>query len=147
MAFLDKLKFNLWDSPTTVIDLIDRWKPRGCKTEKDYELSLYEFLHKELGETQITKQYAHGRVRADLVVAAKVIIELKTNLDSTGKFQRLIGQMSAYEEWDGKVVILLTGKTDENLLKELKSQMKKLNERAGGLLVISSGTKFYLSEK
>ena len=102
MGFFDKLKFDLWSDSSAVQDLIEKWKPRGCKTEKDFELSLYKFLHDELGDTQITKQYARGRIRADLVVADKVIIELKFNLDSTGKFQRLVGQLTAYGEWDAK---------------------------------------------
>jgi hypothetical protein len=85
-------------NPADLRDLIGKWKPRSCKSEKDYENSLYEFLHKELGDTQITKQYARGRIRADIVISEKVIIELKTNLDSTGKYQRLIGQLAAYEK-------------------------------------------------
>ena len=146
MGFLDKLKFDLWDRSTAVTDLINRWKPRGCKTEKDFELSLYDFLHKELGETQITKQFARGRIRADLVVAEKVIVELKTNLDSTGKFQRLIGQLAAYEEWDGSVIVLLTGTTDQNLLKELKLHTDKLNSKRIGP-IIGGGSKFQIVEK
>ena len=41
MAFLEKLRFNLWDGKEMVERLVDEWKPRRCATEKDYEKSLY----------------------------------------------------------------------------------------------------------
>ena len=125
MGLLDKLKFNLWDDADAIVGLISKWQPKKCATEKDYEKSLYDYLHKELGDVQITRQYARGRVRADLAAADKVIIELKTNLDTTSKLQRLIGQLNGYESWEGRVVILLTGKTDPNLRKELDRFIKK----------------------
>jgi len=59
------------------------------------------------------------------VIADKVIIELKTNLNTTSKLQRLIGQLELYENWDGGVVILLIGETDLNLRKELNRFVKK----------------------
>ncbi|MGH7952280.1 MAG: hypothetical protein ACREFE_10225 [Limisphaerales bacterium] len=129
--------------------LIEKWKPRGCKTEKDFELSLYKFLHKALEDVQITKQYARGRIRADLVVAGKFIIELKINLDTTSKYQRLIGQLAAYESWEGLVIILLTGITDKNLFKELKTHIEKNNEVIAGSLATFFGAdaKFLLIEK
>lgn len=94
MGLLDKLKFQAWDSVDAIVSLLEKWEPEGCKTEKDFEKSLYTYLHTELGDVQITKQFAHGRIRADLAVGDKVIIELKNNLDSTAKYQRLVGQIA-----------------------------------------------------
>ncbi len=119
MSLSDKLKFRFWSDVDAVVSLFEKWTPGAFRTEKEYESSLYEFLHKELGDIQVTKQFASGRIRADLVVADKIIIELKHNLNSTGKYQRLIGQIETYKEWSGRTVILLTGKTDPNLRKEL----------------------------
>jgi hypothetical protein len=121
MGFLQKLRFEYLDPEDMVLSAIKRWKPRACETEKQYENSLYDFLHKEFPDIQITKQFANGRVRADIVVGGKIIIELKNNLDTTAKYQRLMGQLMAYEEWDGQVFVLLTGKTDPNLRKQLSS--------------------------
>jgi hypothetical protein len=137
------------NSASSFKTLIDKWKPRGCKSEKDFELSLYEFLHKSLGDVQITKQYARGRIRADLVVMDKFIIELKMNLDTTSKYQRLIGQLAAYELWEGLVIILLTGITDKNLLKELKTHIKKVNEKIADPMATFFGAdeNFLLMEK
>jgi len=125
MSFLEKLKFHAWDSVGVVVSHLQKWRPRGCSTEKDFEKSLFKYLHEKLPEIQVTKQYAQGRIRADLMVGGKVIIELKHNLNSTAKYQRLIGQLTEYRDWDGRVVILLTGETDPNLRKELRSFLRR----------------------
>lgn len=91
MGLLDKLKFQAWDEVAAVVSLIHKWKP----------------------------DHAQGRTRADLCVAGKVIVELKNDLDTTGKYQRLVGQLAEYKQWDGRVVVLLTGTTDPNLRKQL----------------------------
>jgi hypothetical protein len=124
MAFFEKLKFAL-DKVGMVSGLLQKWTPRRCKTEKDYENSLYDFLHRELEGIQVTKQFAKGRIRADLVIGERVIVELKDNLDTTAKYQRLIGQLEEYQNWDGPVVIVLTGTTDPNLRKGLTAYVKK----------------------
>ncbi len=125
MGLFDKVKFHVGDSVKFVISKIENWKPRNCKTEKDYENSLYKFLHEELDDFQITKQYAKGRIRADLVIGDRVIVELKYNLNTTGKYQRLIGQLAEYKDWDGRTILLLTGETDINLRKQIDIYLKK----------------------
>lgn len=105
--------------------MIERWEPGVCKIEKNYEKSLYNFLHNELEEIQVTKQYARGRIKADLVIGDKVIIEIKNNLNTTGKYQRLIGQIAEYREWEGSILIILVGETDQNLNKQLKKFLNK----------------------
>ena len=122
MALFERLRFKYWDPLGMVTSLIREWRPVRCRTEKDYEKSLYSFLHKRLEDIQITKQYARGRIRADLAIGEKVIVELKNNLNTTAKYQKLIGQLTQYEEeWNGQIIILLTGSTDPNLRKELKN--------------------------
>lgn len=125
MGFLDKLKFKMWDDVGAVVDVIAKWQPGKLKDEKAYEKSLYAYLHEVFGDTQITKQFAQGRLRADLKIGDTVIVEMKHNLDSTAKLQRLLGQLSLYDEWRGRVVVLLTGETEPNLLKELKRFIEK----------------------
>jgi len=124
MGFLQKLRFQFLDPDDMVWSAIKRWRPRGCETERQYEKSLYDFLHREFPDIQVTKQFASGRIRADIVVGGKIIIEMKNNLDTTGKYQRLMGQLMAYEEWDGQVFVILTGKTDPNLRKQLNDHAK-----------------------
>jgi hypothetical protein len=103
VGFVDKLKFHL-GSVGVVLSMLEKWNPRGCKSEKEFENSLYKFLHQEMKDFQIT---------------------LKYNLDSTSKFQRLLGQIAEYKNWDGPIVILLTGETEPNLKKQLEGYIRK----------------------
>lgn len=128
MGFFERLRFKFLDPVGMISSLIKEWKPIRCKTEKDYEKSLYSFLHKRLEDTQITKQYAKARIRADLVVGDRVIIELKNNLNTTAKYQKLIGQITEYKEWDGEIIIVLTGERDANLYKELMKYAAEEND-------------------
>jgi len=148
MGLLEKVKFAAWDDAGAVVDLIKKWLPSECKTEKDYEESLYLFLHSELGAVQITKQFGHGRIKADLAVGKKVILELKHKLDSTAKLQRLIGQLEGYRELEKTVIVLLTGKTDPNLLKELQERLEEMNHRNfNPIATLGSYKQFLLVEK
>jgi hypothetical protein len=148
MGLLDVLKFRVATNAGAVTDLIKKWKPENCKSEKDFEKSLYEFLHVELGDgIQITKQFARGRMKADIVVDDKVIIELKFKLDTTAKYQRLIGQLETYRGWEGSIIVLLTEKTEPNLRKELIKKIDELNNREFNPLFLVTDDQFRLVEK
>ena len=103
-------------------------EPGTLKTEAQYEKSLYDFLHDNLESIQVTKQYARGRIRADIVVNDDVIVEMKNNLDTTGKMQRLVGQLETYKKWDGSIIVLVCGTIESNLRKELKGVIKAIND-------------------
>ncbi len=45
VSFLDKLRFKVWDSVGVVISKLEAWRPRACQTEKNFERSLYKYLH------------------------------------------------------------------------------------------------------
>ena len=113
-----------WDPSGTVVSLIERWAPFECSAEKDYENSLYEFLHRELPDVQITKQYAMGRVRADMYIGGKVILEVKTDLNRKGEYQRLLGQILELKVRDEWIVVVLTGNTDPHFPKALREHFK-----------------------
>ena len=102
-----------------VAALIEEWSPQRFRTEKAYEISLYCYLHDNLTDYQVTRQYARGRVRADIVVEDHVVLEIKNNLESTTKYHRLIGQLSEFRNWSGHIIIVLCGDTDRNIRKEL----------------------------
>jgi hypothetical protein len=132
MAWLDKVKFKFWDDVEAITSLLERWAPRKCKTEKDYENSLFRFLNENLGDVQITKQYAQGRIKADLLVGKSVIVELKNDLNTTPKYTRLVGQLIQYRDWEGRIVVLLTGDTDVNLRKDLDRFVAEQNKEGLG---------------
>lgn len=144
MGLLDKLKWQ-WDRVGVLTSLFSKWRPRNCKTEKDYENSLYSFLHRELEDHQITKQYGIGRVHADLAIDDKLIIEIKYNLNTSAKYQRILGQLAEYKEWGGRVVLLLVGKTDPNLRKQLTSYLEK--EGLCGSMFLHEEDKVIIYEK
>jgi hypothetical protein len=146
MGILDKAKWG-WDKIGVMTSLLEKWRPRNCETEKDYENSLYLFLHRELEDHQITKQPAQGRFHADLVIDDKLIIELKHNLNTTAKYQRLIGQVEEYKNWDGQVILLLIGETDPNLKKQLTSYLKKAGLRDALVPFDFTGDKVTVVEK
>lgn len=122
----DALKWYLGDKSRFCISKINKWHPRKCKTEKDYEKSLYGYLHKTLPKSvQVTSQHGKGRIHADIVVGDTVLIELKHNLNTTSKLQRLMGQLIGYKEWKKEILVLLIGKTEPNIRKELNRFIKK----------------------
>ncbi len=141
MELVDSIKYN-FDKIGYIKNLIVKWEPVGCKTEKEYENSLYNFFHKSLPNTQITKQYAKGRIKADIVIDQQYIIELKNKLTSRANYQRLLGQLIEYKTWEGIIILLLIGESDQNFIKEIKSFIKKEDS---SLLVYSP--KFILIEK
>ena len=98
MTFLEKLRFDLWDGDRMVASVIEKWRPEKCTTEWEFERSLYDFLHESFAELQVTKQFANGRIRADIAVEDKTIIELKNNFDSTPNYHRLVGRLESYRD-------------------------------------------------
>lgn len=127
---------NYWLNPVGyVLAQIDKWKPRKCNNEQDFKLSLFRNLEKGLQGREVIKEYATGRVRGDIVIDKKILIEVKKSLDSTGKLQRLLGQIEIYEnDWKGNLILVLCGKHDTNLLAQVRKAVEK---RDRGLLPIS----------
>jgi len=103
-----------------VCEVIESWRPRGCKTEKDYERSLVKKLQNELVNQKIQQQYGSARQKVDIMVHDKVPIEMKKDLNSTAKLDRIKGQLDGYlKVWQG-VIVVLCGDTPADLLKDLK---------------------------
>jgi hypothetical protein len=110
-----------------VYEVIGSWRPRGCKTEKDYERSLVKKLEKELVKQTITPQWASGRQRVDIVVHGKVPIEIKRGLKSTASLHTTIGQLNQYlKDWDA-VILVLCGDISRDLLTELRRYIEGQN--------------------
>lgn len=114
-----------WDNVEVLTSLIDKWSPHNFKREKDYENSLFSFLHEELEDHEIIKQYAISRTRADLVIDNELIIEIKYNFNTLTKYRNLLGQLAEYKDWGGPIILLLVGKTDPDLKKRLTSRAKE----------------------
>ena len=114
-----------------VMKLIDAWRPRSCETEKDFERSLHKHLEKNLPDVDVQKQYASGRVKGDICVDHKVLIELKDGLKSTGQLQRLMGQLDLYaSQWKEKVVVVICGDSQRDLVKALSAKVEALKPQS-----------------
>lgn len=129
-----ELRFKYWDGFNMVLDVITNWKPRGCKTEKDYELSLYKKLHSELGEINIKKQYPIKEYKIDLMVNEEYLIEIKHNFTTKSHQQRLYGQLINYMDytdvnsWDNQpIIVIICGKCEPSMKKDLVKYCKKEN--------------------
>ena len=102
-------------------------------------------------------QYASGRVKGDICVNHKVLIELKDSLKSTGQLQRLMGQLDLYaSQWKKEVVVVICGDSQRDLVKVVTTKVESLKpegffeEKKISLIVRGSGAprkeKDFLSE-
>jgi predicted nucleic acid-binding protein len=130
-------------SVRAVTKLIDAWHPRGCKSEKDLERSLQRHLQKHLESSDVIPQYASGRVKGDIVVDSEILIEIKDSLKSTAQLQRLLGQLELYNTlWKGKVIVLICGDSQRDLVKALNKKIEDL--KAASTFLIFSDQKIFL---
>ncbi len=123
MGLMDKVKWG-WDKVAVLTGLLEKWRPRKCKTEKDYENNLKMYLEENLDRT-IEKQSGQGRFRADLVVDKDLYVELKLNLKTPAGLQRLKGQLDAYKKWEGTIILLLIGETPREIKDDLRTFLKE----------------------
>jgi nitrate reductase NapAB chaperone NapD len=110
-----------------VTALIETWRPGGCKTEEAFERSLVKHLKKKLKKSDITQQYAAGQVKGDIVVDGKILVEIEGRVNSKGKLQHLLEQLDAYaSKWEGKIIVVICGKSQRSLLKILRDKVDSL---------------------
>jgi hypothetical protein len=108
----------------TVKEIIVAWQPKRSRTEKGYKESLVTELGAKLKKQKIDPEYGSGRQKVDIVVADKVPIEIKKDLKSNSVYHSVRGQLGDYlEKWE-RVILVLCGDIDHNLLKSLKKYAK-----------------------
>ena len=121
MATLEEMRFNLWDGFDMVVEAINSWKPRKCKTERDFESSLLRHLQKKFSSLKVVRQFAIGTARADIAVQDKILIELKNKLNSKSELDRLVGQMYEYRRLKKPFIIVICSKSRDDLAKQLRT--------------------------
>lgn len=121
----DKVKSLSLNGPgrlTILKESVDRWHPNGCKTEMDYENSLYRLLKNHLGEgVTITKQ--NGIPGIVNMVVGDVVVEMQMNFQTIFALARLLGQLHNLLAKFEKILIVLCGKKDRTLLKLLEEKL------------------------
>jgi len=123
-----------------VVEAINRWKPSRCVKENDYRDSLEKYLRQELNrsdsysffpEPKITIRKEAGRGLCDLEINRKLGIEIKKDLNTKSKVDRLCGQMNNYEREYKYIIVVLVGKTSENHLEHLRMDLDYRRKRLG----------------
>jgi len=105
-----------FDPEGKVTKIIKSWKPKDCKTEKDFEKSLLMLLRINLDGIKIEAQYGAGRQKVDIVVDDKIPIEIKKDVNTAAALHRAMGQLEQYLlKWDLVFLVLCGRITPENL--------------------------------
>jgi hypothetical protein len=95
------------------------WTPAPCFSERKYRDSLLRHLQATFPANRFHAEFKTGKGRADIFVdfedrGAKVLIELKYNLQTMNECNRLIGQIGHYVDL-GEVLAVLCGDTKPEL--------------------------------
>jgi hypothetical protein len=107
----------------TVADLIESWDPKRCSTHSEYQNSLSNYLRDNLNGPRVTKEYKIERTAIDIVVGDKVAIEIKVGFNRTTEFHRLKGQLEDYAREFSRIVIVLCGELDDDLVDKLEDTL------------------------
>lgn len=116
---------HLFLTQAAVAGEIESWRPRNCESELQYRNSLYAKLEDAFRQAP-AKEWGHGRARADIAFGNKIAIELKLDFNTTGKLQRLKGQMDDYRKSFSSTIIVLVGQTDRGLYEDLKKSARDM---------------------
>ncbi len=111
----------------------DDWQPGKQATEIAYRNSLLKYLRDIVPEDcRVEREYRHSGTTTDIYISWKgilasdeIFIEIKRNLQKKTVFNRLVGQIEELNPGKHKIILLLTGYTDEAFLGRLKSRYKR----------------------
>ena len=118
------------------ISIIKAWKPGEHKNELGYRDELLSKLRQELnsnrnflsalGNREVLVKKEDGRGLCDIAIETYVGIEMKKDLNSKSKVDRLIGQVNNYKRSYKDVIVVLVGKTNPEALTYLKEQLEDI---------------------
>jgi hypothetical protein len=120
-----------------VVREIGDFAPGYSSKESGYEEQLYDCLHVCFPGEKIYRQYSRGNTTADLYLdfkgdSAKVVVEVKKDLQTRPEFQRLIGQLYSYlTEWRCEVLVILCGENDPLLVNLVREAIAFFETAAG----------------
>lgn len=120
----------------TVLEFVEEWNPKKYTNEEKYRGDLLKVLRKNLNredpfgfseEHSIRKE--SGRHLADIAIDGKIGIELKYNLNTKTKVDRLFGQIDDYLKTYDNMLVVLCGNTSEEQLDYLREKVRKMPSR------------------
>jgi len=120
-----------------VLRIIEEWRPKkDYRNESGYRDDLMAFIRKELKRESIWGPPKKHRIRkesgrhlADIGIDEKIGIELKRNLSSQSSLDRLIGQIRRFMRSYNYIIVVLCGKTSEEILDDLRVEFKEHSAR------------------
>lgn len=130
MKKIDKLEVS-WKGLLPVISkVVGQWKPPRLKSEISYRNDLLAVLRDVLpADAQLEKEYRHRGTTMDIwlkwqgvLQCDEIAFELKVNLKKKTEFDRLVGQIEGLDPRRNKVLVVLIGETDRDLLGRLEAK-------------------------
>ena len=120
-----------------VASTIAEWNPERSRSENAYKQGLFRHLQEKLPKDwRVQTEYGIGDSKVDIAVISKdllstvtVFIELKMNMNSKDKQQRLRGQILEYAPHTTCLFIILCGKTDPKLCHSIKEDLSRESSR------------------
>lgn len=116
-----------------VVRLIEKWSPSKLTSEAKYRDDLLAYLRKNLNNDdplgfneKVSIRKETGRHLADIGINSEVGIELKYNLNTKAKVDRLFGQIDDYLKGYDSMCIVLCGETNEDQLDYLDEKVRKM---------------------
>ena len=129
---ISKLDVTLNGLMGAIVNAIKAWKPAACDREVQCSAALAEYLREVCPpDTRVETEYRDGGTTIDvwlswqgLLFPGQVFFEVKRNLDKKSDLDRLVGQIAALQPGKRKVVVVLVGETNKELLGRLKEHYK-----------------------
>lgn len=118
-----------------VVQAVKEWEPGSCFSEARCQASLLRYLRKKFPSSTFLPEHPVGKGRADIYAefrtwlgpGAKVIIELKYDLQDRNEYLRLLGQLQEYVGMSqAEVVVVLCGETRENWATIILARLSEL---------------------
>jgi hypothetical protein len=122
---------------------VEKWRPSPQNKEVAYSRLLTEHLRQSLpDDAQVESEYRHAGETLDVFVRCggmfmedEMFIEVKRRLTRKPEFNRLVGQVSALNPDKHKILIVLIGACDIELVGRLRHQFRQYTESSPGPLV------------
>lgn len=130
----------------TLADHISAWRPATLEKETEYSRALATHLRQTLPvDTHVENEYRHlGETLdvyvkySDVISNDEIFIEVKRRLNRKSEFNRLVGQVTSLDPAKSKVLVVLIGNCDVELIGRLRLQFKQHLEQ--GPLIMNAPT-------
>ena len=132
----------------TVVQAISDWNPGISFSEATCHRALAQHLRIKFPRKAVLVEHPIGRGRADIFIdfkdwtgfGAKVVVELKYDLQTLNEYHRLVGQLGDYVGIaDADVLVVLCGKTKAELASLVLQRVRDLTAtkifRKGAVIV------------